>query len=278
MNSRNWQTPDDSTDDLTHDPLDDAPSRSTTLSPDTSDDDAIINPVKGRSSKALGSTLAMICNPDDLNWLCTLTSIDGDSCARLYNSKLYISEPGTGGFSIVGPFIGAPYAVFLLETLIARGARKIVFLGLCGAVSRDVSIGDLIVPDKSLIDEGTSPAYLKGDVDGSRPSRNLSDRIKAELKTGNIPFHEGAVWSTDAIYRETRKKVAFYQREGVLGVEMETSALFTVGRYRGVQVAALLVVSDELSTFRWRHGFKDPRLKQQRKVACEVIGRLCQIL
>jgi hypothetical protein len=45
---------------------------------------------------------------------------------------------------------------------------------------------------------------------------------------------------------------------------METAALFTVGDYRHVEVAALLIISDELSGPRWRHGFRDPRFLQTR--------------
>ena len=64
-----------------------------------------------------------------------------------------------GNFSITGPFIGAPYAAMLLETLIAWGARRIIFLGWCGAVAEEVKIGDIILPTAALIDEGTSGHY-----------------------------------------------------------------------------------------------------------------------
>lgn len=63
-----------------------------------------------------------------------------------------------------------------------------------------------------------------------------------------------------------------------MAVEMECSALFTVGGFRGIDVAALLVVSDDLSSLTWRPGFKDPRFIRGREVACNVIGRLCSTL
>ena len=56
--------------------------------------------------------------------------------------------------------------------------------------------------------------------------------------------------------RETREKVERYQKEGVLAVEMEISALFTVAKFRGAELGAMPVVSDELATFKWRPGFK----------------------
>ncbi len=59
---------------------------------------------------------------------------------------------------------------------------------------------------------------------------------------------------------------------------MECSALFTVAAFRAVSAAALLVVSDDLSSLAWRPGFKDPRFASGREAACDVIGRLCSAL
>jgi hypothetical protein len=52
--------------------------------------------------------------------------------------------------------------------------------------------------------------------------------------------------------------------------------LFTVARYRGVDLGALAVVSDELTSFKWRPGFKMKEFKRGRLAACEVIKNVCQ--
>jgi nucleoside phosphorylase len=91
------------------------------------------------------------------------------------------------------------------------------------------------------------------------------------LKKQGLPFSKGAVWTTDAIYRETPEKVRTYQGLGVLAVEMEMSALMTVAIYRSVAVAGLLVVSDELSHLRWRPGFSRPLLAKNTRAAGEVL-------
>ena len=91
-------------------------------------------------------------------------------------------------------------------------------------------------------------------------------------------LHRGPVWTTDAPFRETPAKVSDYQRRGALAVEMECSALFTVAAFRAVSAAALLVVSDELSSLTWRPGFRDPRFTRGREAACDAIGRLCSEL
>lgn len=241
-------------------------------------DDAIINPAAGKSTPKLGPVSLMVASRRDLQILCDLFKIDLENYVDLYLSRLYIVSSGTRNFSMVGPMLGAPYATIIIETLIAWGASKIVFFGWCGAVSDRVAIGDLIVPDRAIIEEGTSKHYGADERLAATPSTHIVEQTKRVLNRNNIDFHEGAVWTTDALFRETREKIGFFQSKHVLAVEMETSALFTVGGYRSVAVGALLVVSDELATLKWKPGFRDKKFSRGRQTACNVMGKLCREL
>jgi len=241
-------------------------------------DDAITYPVIGHGFPEPGPIGLMVASLNDLQALCRLFQINAEEYYALYMSRLYVVSSDGMRFCIVGPLLGAPYAAIILETLIAGGVTKIVFWGWCGAVSSEVKIGDIIVPNGSFIDEGTSRHYGADFASVAAPSSEMTKKIKETLTHHRLGFHEGAVWTTDAIFRETRAKVEKFQSQGVLAVEMETSALCSVGRYRGVKVGALLVVSDELATYTWIPGFKDQRFKQNRRQACNVMGTLCQNL
>ena len=122
-------------------------------------DDAIINPAAGRNAPKLGPVSLMVASRSDLKILCDLFKINEEAYDNLYLSRLYIISFGDQNFSIVGPMLGAPYATIILETLIAWGANTILFFGWCGAVSGGVAIGDIVVPDGAIIDEGTSRHY-----------------------------------------------------------------------------------------------------------------------
>jgi len=222
----------------------------------------------------LGPVAAMVSSQSDLSLFCGLTGLDEKKHRNLFVSKLYIGNTAEAGFSVVGPFVGAPCAVMLLETLIAWGVERIIFFGWCGAISHDVKIGDIIIPTGAIIDEGTSKHYHQGYDAISRPSSYILKNLQEALKKAGRDFHEGIVWSTDAIYRETREKVIYYQGKDVLAVEMELSALFTAGKFRDVQVGGILVVSDELSTLTWRPGFREQRFKETRKDVAEVIKEI----
>jgi uridine phosphorylase len=238
--------------------------------------DAIIFPKKGKKSPQLGPVAVMAGTETDLVLLCRLLNFDLRAHQSLFTSRLYVSNASTSGPSLTGPFVGAPYATMVLETLIAWGASKIIFLGWCGSISNKVKIGDIIIPSAAIIDEGTSRHYQNDDPTLSYPSELMRTMLKAELNQNQIHFHSGTLWSTDAIYRETRKQVEYYQSQDAIAVEMEISALFTVARFRKVDLGAMTVVSDELGSFKWRPGFKMDEFKRGRRAACKVIKNVCQ--
>jgi len=235
--------------------------------------DAILNPAKGKGSLNLVLNAVMVSSESDLQILCNMMNLKKDGFKKLLMSRLYIGDKNNTDVTLTGPFIGAPYAVMILETLIAWGVKKFLFLGWCGAVSPDVKIGDIIIPNGAIIDEGTSKHY--GKVDGSLalPSGNISESIKEALRKKGLSFHEGVIWSTDGIYMETREKVECYRQQDALAVEMELSALFSVGGFRDIEIGGILVVSDEISTFRHLAGFHEKVFRKSRKAVCEVITK-----
>jgi uridine phosphorylase len=226
-------------------------------------DDAIVRPVKGKNSPQPGACAVMVSSESDLRMLCRKMNLLENCFIKLFTSRLYIDNR-RANLTLVGPFIGAPYAVMILETLIARGVRKILFFGWCGAISPDVKIGDIIIPTGAIIDEGTSRHYKKGENFCVRPPGHITEKIKEALSQRGICFQTGLIWSTDAVYRETCERVKYYQNKDALAVDMELSALFTAGSFREVEVGGVLVVSDEISTCKQVAGFSKQCFKKSR--------------
>ena len=190
----------------------------------------------------------------------------------LFLSRYYASDVQEAAYGLVGPFMGAPQAVMLMETLAAWGARRFVFIGWCGALVSSVTSGDIILPCGALTEEGTSRAYGLTDDRVPLPSSGFQSELNTHLQQAGLSGQEGWVWSTDAVFRETEAKVRHYRRRGALAVEMELSALYTVGAQLNLELGAVLVVSDELSTLKWRPGFKSDRFKAARTAVCEAIA------
>jgi nucleoside phosphorylase len=241
-------------------------------------EEGIVRPLRGRSSPSLAPVAVMAATRTDFVDLCRLLGRDPDDGRWLYTSRLSLKE---GEPALVGPMVGAPYAAMVLETLIAWGASRFVFVGWCGTISPSLPVGGLLLPNDALIDEGTSRHYPSPteSADGRcRPSVRMQEIIAEGLTEADIGFQRGTVWSTDAIFRETPSQLRYHRARGAEAVEMEASALFSVGRFRGVKVGAALAVSDDLSTMKWRPGFRDPRFAQGRQALCLGIAGLCRTI
>jgi uridine phosphorylase len=232
----------------------------------------LINPKKSRSEPGIDPLSLLIPLPGDLQRITRLFGEAGSLCFKNNLLRVFRLTDSSRTIGVAGPAVGAPQAVMILEKLIALGARRVIFLGWTGGLNPALSPGDLILPDEAISEEGTSRHYSNEKC--SKPSSSLLRDITAALKEKDLSFKQGPVWSTDAPYRETIDKVKAFQSQGVLGVDMETSAIFTVSAFRGIEAAALLIVSDDLSKMTWRHGFREPRFLEARKQVSRLLVQL----
>ena len=133
---------------------------------------------------------------------------------------------------------GAPQACDTVETLAALGVKNIIAVGMFGAFDSRVELGEIITPEKAFIEEGTSLHYYES-IDFSQPDNNLFKICSSTLQINTYP-----IVSTDAVYRQTFYKEQLWRNKGAVGVDMETSAVFSVSRYLGLKAAAILMASD----------------------------------
>jgi nucleoside phosphorylase len=237
----------------------------------------IVQPPSRGDKPPIPPWIVMVATIPDLQRLRQRLSLMGDKGEPLYMSRIYRGPEVPARFGLVGPFMGAPQAAMLMETLSAWGGNDFLFWGWCGAIDPRLRTGDIVLPSAAFIDEGTSRGY---GIDSDRvdlPSWELHGEIKNALAEDGIAFEEGAVWSTDAVFRETPSKVRAFRKRGAVAVEMEISACLTVAHLRGVRFAAALTVSDELSDLRWRPGFRDPRFQAAGRSLSRIVERLCLI-
>lgn len=133
---------------------------------------------------------------------------------------------------------GAPQAADSVETLAALGVRNIIAVGMFGAFSADVQPGEIVVPRKAFVEEGTSLHYYET-IEAAQPDLALHRLLMDTLRKRDLP-----IVSTDAVYRQTFRKEQLWRERGAVGVDMETSAVFSVSQYLGLRAAALLMASD----------------------------------
>ena len=151
---------------------------------------------------------------------------------------------------VVHPGVGAPLAAGFLEETLALGVTTVVACGGAGALRAEHDLGRVMVVNSAVRDEGTSFHY-------ARPSRvQVADpravAIVSESLTANGVEHiVGRSWTTDALFRETRRRVQRRVAEECEMVEMEAAALFAVADYRRVRFAHILYAGDMVANEEW---------------------------
>lgn len=244
-------------------------------------DDVLVRPVRGGRDPDVSPDLIVCMVEPILDRLVSRfeavpVSVPGAALYRVWEARPGPDEPPL--VTLAGPFLGAPHAVLGLEKMIALGARRIWVTGWCGSLQPDLGIGELVMPLDAHSEEGTSWHYP---LHGHTPVADEGMRgvIASALSGREVKARTGRVWTTDAPYRETRHKVRAFRDEGLVAVEMELSALLTVSAFRGVRLACLLVVSDELAGLTWRPGFRSPRLREGEAAVAEVLkGAVLSVL
>jgi uridine phosphorylase len=157
---------------------------------------------------------------------------------------------------VLGAFgFGAPVATFLLENFIALGTSRFISIGTAGGLQPGCQAGDLVLCDRAIRDEGVSHHYVLS-AKYAEPSKSLTGALARELGRANLTFSTGTSWTIDTPYRESVDEARQYRREGVLCVEMEAAALFTVAAFRSAQIASAFVISDLLDAEAW-----DPQMR-----------------
>ena len=162
-------------------------------------------------------------------------------------TSVHFCYPKTGlPFAVVRCSAGAPMAALLLEELIAVGFKRFISVGSAGHPAGDkkpsLPIGGIVIASQAYVYEGTSSHYRQS-ARVSFPDEVSVQSLSELLTASEIAHRVGAVATTDAIYRETDRFRREISENGVLAIDMQLSAAFTVARFHGVEMVGLLYIS-----------------------------------
>jgi uridine phosphorylase len=155
---------------------------------------------------------------------------------------------GNGGFY-------APDSSLVTELLCAGGINTFIRLGSCGALREGINIGDYVLVTEVLRGDGVTGYYVKEDF-VPRSTPEVVGALEAVFSQAGT-VHKGPIWTTDAIFRETKEIVNPYIEKGAIAVDMVTSPFVTVANLNNKRVGAVCTVSDNLIT--GEIGFTDYR-------------------
>ena len=146
--------------------------------------------------------------------------------------------------------VGCPACGGNLDVFYGFGARRVMFCGGGGVLDRTIGVGQPLLVDSAIRDEGFSYQYVA-------PSRyiyankEVNDKVAASLERRGVPYLRGRVWTTDSLFRETKARIAARKAEGARIVEMEQAGNLAVAQVRGLRYAALIYGGDDVSGESW---------------------------
>jgi purine-nucleoside phosphorylase len=204
-----------------------------------------------------GDYAPIVLLPGDPNRATAMASLfdDGLAAARTVNDhRLLFGYTGTYGgvpISVQTTGMGAPSAAIVVEELLRLGARRLIRVGTCGGIGRGIRTGEIVIASAAVPFDGTTATLLHGEpyapAADFRLVRALVDAAEAE----RAAYHVGLVCTVDVFYNPDADYFSRWAARGVLGFEMESSALFYLAARADaagddVRAATILTVSDVL--------------------------------
>ena len=136
--------------------------------------------------------------------------------------------------------MGGPSTAIAVEELRRIGVESLLRIGSCGALQKGIGLGDLILGCGAIRDDGASKAYVHTEYPAVADYRLLGFCVDAAKDLG-CRSHVGIIHSHESFYHEENDaESAYWSRKGALGADMESAALFTIGRLRGMKTASIL--------------------------------------
>jgi DeoD family purine-nucleoside phosphorylase len=124
--------------------------------------------------------------------------------------------------------------------------KRLIRVGTCGGLQPDHALGDLVVAISAVAADSTATHLVGGEPHSPTASWDLVHEAVHIAKHSGQELHVGPVVSSDLFYNPDPRQYARWSSRGILAVEMEAAALFTLAAIRGVRAACLLTVSDIL--------------------------------
>jgi AMP nucleosidase len=148
------------------------------------------------------------------------------------------------GLTIVNFGIGTASAATIMDLLVARKPKGVLFLGKCGGLKRSTEIGHFILPVAAIRGEGTSNEYFPPEVP-ALPSFKLHKFVSDKVLERDLDYRTGVVYTTNRrVWEHDDTFLARLKAMTVIAIDMETATIFTVGHYNEISRGALLLVSD----------------------------------
>jgi purine-nucleoside phosphorylase len=175
----------------------------------------------------------------------------------LEDARCYTEVRGMLGFtgtwrgqrvSVQGSGMGQPsMAIYATELFRDYDVQSIIRVGSAGALTEKVKIRDIVIASGACTDSGMNRVRFEG-LDYA-PVADWSLLAAAAAAAGSRDdVHVGLIFSGDSFYPARPELMGRMVDHGVLAIEMEASALYTIAAGEGRRALAICTISDHIVT------------------------------
>lgn len=151
--------------------------------------------------------------------------------------------------SVQGTGMGIPsISIYVHELIQEFGCKTLIRVGSCGSMQEHIKVRDIIIAMSASTDSNINRINFGQSDYAPTANFDLVSKANSYAKELNMPAWVGGVFTSDNFYADSPSGWQQMAKYGVLGIEMEAAALYSIASKFGVDALALLTVSDSMLT------------------------------
>jgi purine-nucleoside phosphorylase len=149
--------------------------------------------------------------------------------------------------SVQGTGMGMPsMSIYSTELFRFYGVTTAIRIGSCGALQSEISLGDVVIAMSASTTSSSTRRHFRGIDFAATADYGLLAAAVGFAASSGVRAHVGPILTSDAFYDEDESLFALVAAHGVLGVEMEAAALYTIAARHRARALCLATVSDHI--------------------------------
>jgi purine-nucleoside phosphorylase len=204
---------------------------------------------------ATGDVAPVVLMPGDplrARWIAE-TFLDDAHCYTEVRGMLGYTGTWQGRrVSVQGSGMGQPsLAIYVHELFTDHDVQTVVRVGSCGALTETLAVRDVVIASGACTDSSMNRITFEGldyaPIADFGLLRAAVEAAEQRIST-DTGIHVGLLFSSDSFYASRPELIQRMVGYGVLAVEMEASALYTLAAKHGRRALAICTVSDHIVT------------------------------
>ena len=197
----------------------------------------------------IAETVLLPGDPLRAEWIAHTYLDDAVCYTRVRNMLGFTGSYRGVPVSVQGTGMGQPsLSIYVHELLTEYDARTLVRVGSCGAMQPRIAVRDVVVGLSAATDSAENTLRFEGFHYAPTADFQLARAVADRAESAGIRHHVGQLFSTDSFYHDRPELRERLREFGVLAVEMEAAALYTLAAKFDARALAVCTVSDHLVT------------------------------